>query len=150
MAVQRDDPWAAFNYRVTITPKDGPEVHGGFSEISGMNIEVTYADYREGTDAENHARKIPTIYKQGDVTLKRGLLGSLDVFQWVDQVRRGDQNAEATVVIELLSEDHSQTVATWTLTGARPSKWTGPSLSAKGTDVAMEELVLVCEKLTYT
>lgn len=150
MAVHCDDPWAAFNYRVTITPKKGPEVHGGFSEISGLNIEVTYADYREGTDPENHVRKIPTIDKQGDVTLKRGLLGSLDVFQWVDQVRRGDQDAEATVVIELMSEDHSQTVATWTLTGARPSKWTGPSLSAKGTDVAMEELVLVCEKLTYT
>ncbi|MCA9605981.1 MAG: phage tail protein [Myxococcales bacterium] len=150
MAEQREDPWAAFNYRVSITPKQGPNVLGGFSEISGLNTEITYAEYREGTDAENHVRKVPTISKMGDVTLKRGLIGSLGIFEWVDQVRRGDQNAEATVVIELFSEDHSTAVATWTLSGARPSKWTGPSLSAKSTDVAMEELVLVCEKIVYS
>ena len=56
----------------------------------------------------------------------------------------------ATVVIQLRSEDNAGVVAAWTLTRARPSKWTGPTLAAKGaSDVAMEELVLVCEDISF-
>ncbi len=36
---------------------------------------------------------------------------------------------------------------TWTLTNARPIKYTGPSLTGKGTDVAIEELVLASEHI---
>ena len=51
---------------------------------------------------------------------------------------------------QLRSEDSADVVATWVLTRARPSKWTGPTLAAKGaSDVAMEELVLVCEDIAY-
>jgi phage tail-like protein len=54
------------------------------------------------------------------------------------------------VVIELMSEDRAQTVAQWKLINARPSKWSGPALAAKGaSDVAMEELTLVCEDLEF-
>jgi phage tail-like protein len=51
------------------------------------------------------------------------------------------------VTIELQSEDHTQTVQSWKLTNARPTKYTGPSLSGKGTDVAIEELVLASERI---
>ena len=37
----------------------------------------------------------------------------------------------------------------WVLYGAQPKKWTSPALSATGTDVAVEELVLVCERLDF-
>ena len=121
-----------------------------FSDVSGLNTEITHADYREGTDPANRPRKVPLMYKVGDVTLKRGLIASLDLWNWVTQVRRGNMDARATVVIQLLSEDHAATVASWKLINARPSKWTGPTLAAKGgSDVAMEELTLVCEDLEF-
>ena len=148
MATLRDDPYAAFNFKVTITPKAGNTIRGSFSDVSGLNSEVTYAEYREGTDARNHVRKIPTIYKVGDITLKRGLIGSLDLFEWLELVRTGKQDASSTVVIEMRSEDNN-TVATWTLTRARPSKWTGPTFGAKSTEVAMEELVFVAEDIQF-
>ena len=148
MAVQRDDPYGAFNFKVTITPGSGTEIKAGFSDVSGLGTEVTYADYRVGTDPANRPRKVPLMYKANDVTLKRGLAGGLDFFQWIDQVRQGKQDARATVVIELMSEDRAAVVMTWKLTNARPSKYTGPTLAAKGgTDVAMEELALVCEDI---
>jgi phage tail-like protein len=148
MAITRDDPYGAFNFKVTITPGSGGEIKAGFSDVSGLSTEVTYADYRVGTDPANRARKVPLMYKAGDVTLKRGLMGGLDLFQWMDQVRLGRQDARATVVIELMSEDRAGTVMSWKLTNARPSKYTGPTLAAKGgTDVAMEELTLVCEDI---
>jgi phage tail-like protein len=148
MAVQRDDPYGAFNFKVTITPASGTEVRGGFSDVSGLGTEVTYAHYRNGTDPANRPRKVPLMYKANDVTLKRGLIGALDLYQWMDQVRQGRQDAKATVVIELMSEDRAATVMSWKLTNARPSKLTGPTLAAKGgSDVAMEELALVCEDM---
>lgn len=150
MAIPRDNPYGAFNFRVTIKPRAGNEVSGAFSEVSGLNAEVTFADYRDGTDATNAPRKIPLMYKAGDVTLKRGLIGSLDLWNWIELVRRGDMNARATVVIQLMSEDRSQTVCSWTLTGAQMNKWTGPTLAAKdASDVAMEEIVLVCEDVAF-
>ena len=150
MATLREDPYGPFNFKVTISPGSGGEFRGGFSDCSGLSSEITYADYREGTDAANRPRKIPLMYKAGDVTLKRGLIAAMDLWNWVVQVRKGNTQARATVVIELLSEDHAATVATWRLVNARPSKWTGPTLAAKGaSDVAMEELTLVCEDLEY-
>jgi phage tail-like protein len=150
MAVTRDDPYGPFNFRITIIPQSGGEFRGGFSDCSGLNTEITYADYREGVDPVNHARKVPLMYKSGDVTLKRGLIASLDLWQWVKQVRQGNMKAKATVKIDLMSEDHQQVVASWMLSNARPSKWTGPTLAAKGaSDVAMEELTLVCEDINF-
>jgi phage tail-like protein len=150
MAIQRDDPYGPFNYKVTITPASGDSIRGGFSDVSGLNAEISHADYREGTDHANHPRKVLTTYKVGDVTLKRGLIGSLDLFKWVDKARKGEPSAKASVVVELKSENNKEVVATWKLTNARPTKWTGPTLAAKGgTDVAMEELVLTCEDITF-
>lgn len=149
MAVKREDPYGAFNYRVTISPRSGLEISGAFSDVSGFSSEISYAEYRDGTDPLNAPRKIPTTYKVGDITLKRGLLGGLDLWQWTAQVMAGDPKARATVVIQLLDEGNKETVFTWTLHNARPSKWSGPTLAAKGgTDVAMEELVFVAENLT--
>ncbi len=150
MAVKRDDPYGAFNFDLTITPKSGAEIIGSFAEVSGLNTEITYAEYRDGTDPTNRNRKIPLEYKAGDITLKRGLIASLDLWKWVEEVRKGNMDAEAEAKIELKSEDNKQTVATWSLTGVRPNKWTGPTLTAKdGSDVAMEELGLVCEDIVY-
>jgi hypothetical protein len=59
-------------------------------------------------------------------------------------------NAKRTVVITLRDEA-AVDVESWTLTGVIPLKYTGPTLAAKGGgDVAMEELVLSAEGLTFT
>jgi phage tail-like protein len=150
MGVPRDNPYGAFNFRVTADRfGDAGSVQGGFQEVSGLGTEVTVAEYRNGNDPENHVRKIDGIYKASDVTLKRGLIGANSFFDWIKAVRDGVQaNMRATVTIELLDEAHTGTVMTWRLTNAFPNKYTGPALNAKGgTDVAMEELVLVCEKI---
>lgn len=147
-AVPRPDPYGAFNYEVVIQPGYGGEISGAFSDVSGFMSEVQYAEYRDGTDANNAPRKIPTTYKVGDITLKRGLLGKTDVWEWIRQVQVGNPEARATVTINLRAENNSDVVFTWILQQARPSKWTGPTLAAKGgTEVAMEELVLVAENM---
>jgi phage tail-like protein len=79
MAVQRDNLYGNFNFRVTVDRfGDAGSVRAGFQEISGLNTEVTVAEYRNGNEPENHARKMNGIYKSGDVTLKRGVIGVTD------------------------------------------------------------------------
>jgi phage tail-like protein len=149
MAVQRPDPYGAFNFRVTIDRLgDADSVQAGFQEISGLGMEVTVAEYRNGNEKENHVRKMNGITKASDVTLKRGVIGYLDFYTWIQGVRDGNQSMRSTVKIDLMAEDHSGPVLTWTLANAKPMKYTGATLNAKGgTDVAIEELVLSCEKL---
>jgi phage tail-like protein len=148
MATQRATPYSAFNFLVGIGDINEEDVVGGFSEVSGLNAEVTVAEYRAGNAKVNYVTKVLGINKSGDVTLKRGVIGTQNVYDWLNLARAGDLAAKKdAVTIKLLNEQRAEEpVVTWTLRGVTPIKWTGPSLTAKGGgDVAMEELVLSVE-----
>jgi phage tail-like protein len=152
MPVFRDNPYGAFNYVVALGGQqgDGGEgtVIGGFSDVSGLGFEVSYSEYRNGNEKFNTVRKVPNTHKVDDVTLKRGLVGSDDLFAWLKTVRDGTADPR-NITITLLDEAR-QPVATWSLRNAQPKKWTGPTLAAKGGgEVAMEELSLVHEGIEY-
>jgi phage tail-like protein len=146
VAVLRDTPYGEFNFLVDLGTgnTDGPEA--GFQECSAIGMEVAVAEYRNGNDKNNAVRKIAGLAKVADVTLKRGIIGSLALYQWLDAVRNGDQ-ATRTVRIQLQSEDHTAVVQTWVLDRARIVRHVSGPLNAKGTDVAMEELTLAYERL---
>jgi phage tail-like protein len=147
MATFRERPYVQFNFLVDLGTgsTDGPQA--GFQEISGIGMEVTVSEYRPGNHKENSVMKITGMNKSTDVTMKRGVIGSLDLYQWLDQIRNGDQGALRTVTIQLMNEDHTQVVQTWSLKRARIIKHTSGPLNAKGTDVALEELVVAYERL---
>jgi phage tail-like protein len=147
MAVLRATPYVQFNFLVDLGTgnTDGPDA--GFQEVSGLGMEVTVSEYRNGNEKENSVRKVTGMNKATDVTLKRGVIGSLNLYQWLNQIRNGDQGAARTVVIQLQNEDHSAVVMTWKLLRARPIKISTGGLNAKGTDVAMEEMTLAYERL---
>jgi len=140
-------PYVQFNFLVDLGTgtTEGPEA--GFQEVSGIGMEVTVSEYRNGNSRENSVMKITGMNKSTDVTLKRGIIGSLALYSWLHQIREGDQKQLRNVVIQLQSEDHQKIVVTWKLRNARIIKHTSGPLSAKGTDVAMEELVLAYERL---
>ncbi|SRR6266568_5954134 len=145
----RDRPFVQFNFLVDFGVGTGPDA--GFQECSNIGMEVTVAEYRNGNDMENSVRKITGLNKSTDVTLKRGIIGSTTLYDWLDKIRNGDntsQEALRKVTITLQNEDHTTPVLTWTLQKARIIKYTCGPLNAKGTDVAMEEMVLAYERLT--
>ncbi|MDX8031385.1 phage tail protein [Lentzea sp. BCCO 10_0856] len=148
----RDHPYGAFNFRVEIDPSPeggGDPIVAGFSDVSGLGNEMNYSDYREGVDPRNAVRKIPNTNKTDEVTFKRGIIGSTDIFDWFAQVRDGEY-APRRITVTLLDEARTQVVSV-ELMRAQPKKWTGPTLAAKGGgEVAMEELKVVCEWIEYT
>ncbi len=148
MPENRTSPYSAFNFLVQFDGQDA----GGFSEVTGLGVEITMAEYRNGNDKENQVRKIPNINKVPDVTLKRGIISSKDWWEWINDIRRlGWVAQKKSVTIVLQDEAHENQVGKWTLHNVAPNKYTGPSLNAKGgTDVAMEELVLTAEGISYS
>jgi phage tail-like protein len=140
----RTHPYGAFNFLVNV---DGGETFGGFSDVSGLGTDITIAEYRNGNEKENHVRKVPGIHKVGDVTLKRGVIDSKSLWDWIKDTRTNGVAAQKNVVITLLDEAQNS-VQSWKLRGVVPMKYTGPTLAAKGGgEVAMEELVLSAEAL---
>lgn len=147
MATLRERPYVQFNFLVDLGTgnTDGPEA--GFQEVSGIGMEVTVSEYRNGNNKENSVMKITGLNKSSDVTLKRGVIGSLNLYAWLNDIRNGNQNAKRNVTIFLQNEDHTAVVQTWKLMRACITKHTSGPFNAKGTDVAMEELVLAYERL---
>jgi phage tail-like protein len=147
MAVLRERPYVQFNFLVDLGTGNSDGADAGFQEVSGIGMEVTVAEYRNGNEKENSVRKIVGLNKATDVTMKRGVIGSLTLYNWLNQIRNGDQTALRNIVIQLQNEDHTQIVQTWKLLRARIIKHTSGPMNAKGTDVAMEELVISYERL---
>ncbi|MBU4264363.1 MAG: phage tail protein [Proteobacteria bacterium] len=148
----RVTPYGAFNFQVSLGEgsRDAAQIIGGFSDVSGLGTEITVAEYRNGNEKENHVRKVPGVYKVSDVTLKRGIVNSEDLWAWITAVQQTGYKGQRTVHIKLMDETGDTEVQGWTLNNAVPTKYTGPTLAAKGGgDVAMEELVLASESIQF-
>jgi len=125
MTSYRDKPYAQFNFLVDLGTGNGP--HGGFQEVSGL-------------------RKITGLNKSTDVTLKRGVIAAAALQDWLDQIRHSPQKARRTITIAQRDEEN-KTVVTWKLLRAHIIKHVSGPFNAKGSDVAMEELVVAYERL---
>ncbi|MBW4484545.1 MAG: phage tail protein [Tildeniella torsiva UHER 1998/13D] len=146
----RTHPYPAFNFLVNLNGPIGPEeILGGFSDVSGLGAEVTIAEYRNGNEKENRVRKVAGVYKASDVTLKRGVVDSSDLWAWFDDTRRNGPEAQREVVITLRDEAGND-IQAWKLRGVVPMKYTAPTFAAKGGgDLALEELVLSAESIEF-
>jgi phage tail-like protein len=145
-------PYPTYNYIVNLVggPRDPNQPLGGFSDVSGLETDIHISEYRDGNEVNPHVRKIPGSHKVGDVTLKRGVVNSMDLWAWITQTRTTGVAAQRDVIITLRDEAAND-VQKFVLRNAVPMKYTGPTLAGKGAgEVAMEELVLSVEGLEIT
>jgi len=146
MAVYRDDPSSAFNFEVTINgvSDDGRAVRGSFAEVSGLEVEITPIEYRNGSE-DITVRKMPGLKKFTNITCKRGVVGDLALWNWIKAVLEGRlQRTDGTIV---LLDESRQEVMRWNFRRAWPCKWTGPTLNAKTNEIAIETLEICHEGL---
>jgi phage tail-like protein len=145
--IPREDPYGAFNFLVEIdgVSDDGQAGTGSFMEVANLEAEVAAIEYRNGSE-EMRVRKLPGLTKYKALTFKRGIIADLRFWNWIRRAATGDQALRSDGRVILRNEAGTE-VMRWNLTRCWPSKWTGPSLNAKTSEVALETLELQIERL---
>ncbi|MBL7813103.1 MAG: phage tail protein [Bacteroidetes bacterium] len=119
----------------------------GFTEVSGLSVELQTIDYREGVMPEYQVTKMPGIPQYANIVLKRGMFrGDNEFFQWLNTVKLNSIERR-DITISLLNEEHAP-VAVWKVKNAFPSKVEGPTLNSTGNEVAVETIELAHEGLS--
>jgi phage tail-like protein len=146
MATVRDDPYTGFAFLVSLGgDSSGPAA--GFSRVVGLDQEVELLTYRAGNDRTSASRIVPGLAVAPTITLERGLIGSLDLQEWVRSVTRDGAAAARDLVVDLLGEDRSP-VYRWLVRGAVPTALRGPTLDANRSALAIETLVVRAVSVT--
>lgn len=136
----RADPYLDFRYTVEVDSV----VEGGFSEVSGLEMEVETETYEEGGQ-NDRVHVLPTRASTGNVTLRRGLTDATGLWNWAKDAVDGYPERQ-TVRVIVYDRQGSEAVS-WQLLGALPVRWAGPDLSGDGGQVAIEEIELAYEQL---
>jgi phage tail-like protein len=119
----------------------------GFSEVTGLSIEHSVIEYRDGTTLEDAITKMPGIQKYSNIILKRGIIkGDNEFFQWVNTIENNEVERR-DVTISLLNENH-EPIMVWKLEKAWPVKLDSPVLRSDANEVAIETLELAHEGIT--
>lgn len=118
----------------------------GFTEVTGLDMQVEVIEYREGSSPEYSKIKMPGLHKFSNITLKRGTFtGDKDFYNWIKTINLNTVERR-DVTISLLNEAH-EPVMTWKARNAFPTKVQASDLKADGNEVAIETLELAHEGL---
>jgi|SRR5271165_2028688 len=144
-----DHPLPNYNYLVDFGQNPAADKPGGgFAEVTGLKTELHITEYRDGNYAHSHVRKYAGLHTTGDVTLKRGVVDSRNLWDWIKQARKQGVDAQRDVTITLRDEAGNP-VQIYKLHRVTPKGYTGPALNGKGSgeQLAIEELVLAPENI---
>jgi phage tail-like protein len=131
----------SFQFTVSVSTRNGTQVIGGFSDVTGLGAETEVETLRVG--GLNNAEVMlpgPTKFSSR-LVLKRGLGHPALLWNWYLKILHGAITRE-DVTLELGSADRQQKTH-WTFLEACPVKWIGPELHAGTSAVAFESIELV-------
>jgi len=131
---QRKDPLPAFNFVVKL----GQSAAGSFTECSGLDVSMKTQDFQEG-GLNDRVHKLPGPSTQANLTLKRGVVDG-QLWNWYLNLLSGNVDRRQ-VTLEVRGEDQSSAMVV-NFYSAYPVKWSGPSLSGKDSQLAVETLEL--------
>ncbi|MBC2696999.1 MAG: phage tail protein [ANME-2 cluster archaeon] len=140
MTGERDDPYRNFRFRVEI---DGIDA-AGFADATIPDSTTDVTDYREGTD-QPFQRKLSGLTKYGNITLKKGLTDSMELYNWKKLVEdSGAITARKSISLILIDEEGNDK-AQWDINEAWPTKYDSSDFSAKANEVVIETFEIVHE-----
>ena len=141
-------PFTTFNFRIEINYGDvGPVCAGEFAECDGLEMTIEPKTIREGG---NNSRPIHFVgnVSYGQLTLKRGMTDNFDLWRWFhDSV--SDPRLRASAEVVLLAADGVTERARFALSRCVPVKLKAPAMNAKDGQIAVEELQVAYETLTF-
>jgi phage tail-like protein len=135
------EPFPAFNFAVEI---EGLLV-GGFTDVNGLESRLQTEPYREG-GVNGFVHQLPTTAEATNLVLRHGLTASSALWNWYDETSSGVVHRKNGTV--MLLDRRQIPVMWWNFRNALPVRWSGPTLDARGGEVAFEEIELAHEGLS--
>ena len=162
----RIDPLLGYNFLVSITDSQpvssfslgnlvlavaGDQATAGFSEISGLDATMEVENYDAG-GSNGATLRFPGRIKWANLVFKRGVLpyrdpsDTSDFWSWLQSYLDG-QGVRKDGTITLLNEA-GQPALVWGWQRGLPAKWTGATMNAQQSQIAIEQLEIAHEGLT--
>lgn len=157
MVVPRLDPLPAFNFFVLLIEESASPLSaaadlaalalGGFSECSGLESEIAVEEIAVGGE-NDRVRRFPGRAAYPNITLSRGVGFGEDLYLWHESFLKGEGKRRNGLIF--LGNELRVPIKAWSFERGIPVKWSGPSLNAGTSAVAIERLEIAHEKLTLT
>lgn len=144
-------PFTAFNFVVLIsvsgvTNNNALVCSASFAECDGLEMTLEPKTIREGGRNTGPVHLAGPI-SYGQLSLKRGMTTSFDLWRWFDKmVADGQTGYRTSATVVMRAADHSDQ-AVFQLTGCLPVKLKAPALNAKDGLIAIEEMQIAYESL---
>lgn len=122
-----------------------------FREASGFSSSSEVIENREvGAGGKQFLSKQPGNIKWADITLKRGITDSLDLYDWRQLVVDGRiDEARKDGSIVTYAADGAE-ISRFSFVRGWPKEWKGPDVNATNNDVAVEEITITHEGLVWS
>jgi phage tail-like protein len=125
---------------------EGDQV-GTFKKCGGISTKHDIITETKVKDGKVIVFKQPGQLKVGDITLERGYTDNMDIYAWRDLIVNGEVDKNRKNCTLLMYNQKDEPVAKWELFDCWPSELSGPDMDATSNDVAVEKLVLACERI---
>lgn len=136
---ESEDPYSQYNFELQV---DGEAV-AGFSEVSGLTMQLDTVEYQEG-GVNDHVHSLPGTMAHADLSLQRGMTEDATFWKWIQKVMSGTIDRR-NVVIKLQESYQGDSVWGWEFERAYPTLWDGPDLISTDGRMAIETI-----ELTYS
>jgi phage tail-like protein len=130
-----EDPYATCKFQVIIDRL----TFAVFTECVLPTLSMTPQKIEEGGQ-NNYAHRLPARVEVGTVKLKYGLCRSSDMLLWYMMLMKGDVLNNTHNMIVMMHDALGLPLAAYLFKDAYPIRWTGPSLKASESAVAIEEI----------
>jgi len=118
---------------------------GFFTQVSGISMQMETMDYPEG-GVNNFVHRLPGRIKQGNVTLKHGIVKSETVlFEWSQKALGSIVGSDMSVNVY---DYDGHVLQTWSFRAAYPIKWTASDLNAGGSEFLTQTLEIAHSGMT--
>ncbi len=144
-------PYTAFRFEVeltldsAVTGVSGAVCKGAFSDCDGLEMTMEPKPIREGGNNQEQIHLMGPI-SYGQLTLKRGMTDTLDLWKWFSAAGRTGRKSTAQGKVTVWDASGVPSLI-FTLKDCLPVKLRGPSLSAKDGQLAIEEMQVVYARL---
>jgi len=140
-----EDPLVGFHFAVEIQGV----VTGYFTECSGLGSEHEVIEHNVVNEkGQEIVIKVPGRLKWDNITLKRGITSSMDIWDWRKMVEDGqiaDARHDGSVT---MFDAQLNPVARWEFKRGWPLKVTGPQPKSDSNEIGIEELTIAHEYIT--